>query len=79
MIYMIDHELRERIAIQAMNGLLSNSHFSKHMLKAVEHGKALKKNDRFFDLISFYSCQLADSLIDRLDKTRRIEKLKKRR
>lgn len=54
------------MAIQAMNALLSNSHFSKHILRALEHKKIVNKDHVFFKVMASYGCIAADELITRL-------------
>ena len=63
---MADDILRQKISIEAMKALLSNSHFSKHMLRALNYKDILKKDDMFFKVMASYGCRAADELIARL-------------
>jgi len=65
---MINETLRDKIAAEAMAALLSNPHFSQHMLKALSYKDILKKDDTFFKVMAAYGCRAADELIARLKK-----------
>jgi len=52
-----------------MTGLLSNPHFSRHIMKALSNRDVPKKDDKYFKLIAAFSCIAADELIERLKKS----------
>ena len=59
---------REDIVINFMAALLSNSSFMKYHLKTMGVKGILKKDDKFFTVISGYACQAADSVIKDVEK-----------
>jgi len=64
-----DEKLREYIAVEAMQGFLSNPQFTALLMKVLKSSKVLRKGDRFFDVVSAYSCLQADSLLKELNRT----------
>jgi len=71
-----DEKLREYIAVEAMKGMLSNSHFTALLMKVLKSSKVLKRGDKFFNVISAYACIQADSLLKELNRTAKLKSKK---